>query len=141
MGMALILGAILPLQATVNGRLSRAVSSPVVAAFISFAVGTVALLIYLVVSRQLQIPRQAVQSPWWVWSGGLLGTFFVAGIVMLLPRLGVALAFSLVLSGQMLAAMIFDHIGFLGVSIREISLGRIAGALLLIAGIILIRKF
>ena len=140
--LALALGAILPTQAAINARLAKASGSPVMAALISFAVGTVALLAYLSVNRDLSFGWiQTNQWPWWIWIGGLLGTFFVAGIVILLPKLGVALAFSLVIAGQMFTAIVFDHFGWLGTSIREISFGRIAGAILLIAGVVLIRKF
>jgi len=139
--MSLLIGAILPIQAIINARLSKLVNGPIVAAFISFAVGTIALFLYLLVSRQFHLTEISIrQSPWWIWTGGLLGTFFVAGIVILVPRLGVALAFSLVIAGQMVAALIFDHFGLMGVSIREISWGRIAGAILLVAGVLLIRK-
>ena len=140
--MALLLGAILPLQATINMRLSKLVGGPVVSAFVSFSVGTIGLLLYLVIARQIHlnaIPFR--QTSWWMWIGGLLGAFFVAGIVILLPRLGVALSFSLVIAGQMAIAILFDHFGWMGTTIREISLGKIAGALLLIAGVFLIRKF
>lgn len=140
--MALALGAILPTQAAINARLSKTVGSPIVGAFISFAVGTIALFLYLLSTRQLSLNGASFQqSPWWIWIGGLLGTFFVAGIVILLPRLGVALSFSLVVAGQMTAAIIFDHFGLLGVTVKEISTGKIIGALLLIAGVFLIRKF
>ena len=140
--MALVLGALLPIQAIINARLSRVVSSSIVTAFISFAVGTIALFFYLLLTRQFHL--QAIpfrQSPWWIWIGGLLGTFYVAGIVVLVPRLGVALSFSLVIAGQMMIAMLFDHFGWLGVAVREISFGKIAGAILLIVGVFLIRKF
>ena len=140
--LALALGAVLPIQAAINSRLAKTAGSPVVAAFISFAVGTVVLIAYLAITRNLNFNWiQTQPSPWWIWVGGILGTFFVAGIVILLPKLGVALAFSLVIAGQMITAIIFDHFGWLGTSIREISLGRITGALLLIAGVVLIRKF
>jgi len=139
---ALILGAILPMQAAINSRLAKSINNPVYAAFISFAVGTVALFIYLVITKQFNLQSlHPKQNPWWIWTGGLLGTFFVAGIVMLLPRLGVALAFSLVIAGQMIASLLFDQYGWLGVAIREISLGKIAGVILLIAGVVMIRKF
>src|ERR1700748_962126 len=89
--MALVLGALLPVQATINSRLSQIVSSPIVAAFISFAVGTVALFLYLVLSGSVHWQQISIRhSPWWIWTGGLLGTFFVAGITVLVPRLGVA---------------------------------------------------
>ena len=140
--MALLLGAVLPIQATINARLSKTVSSSIVAAFVSFAVGTIALFVYLLLTRQLHFQEMSFrQSPWWIWTGGLLGTFFVAGIVILLPRLGVALSFSLVVAGQMLAAILLDHFGWLGTTVREISAGKIAGAILLIIGVFLIRKF
>jgi transporter family-2 protein len=139
---ALSLGAILPLQAAINSRLSRAIGSPVYAAFVSFAVGTIALFLYLIATKQFYVQAlQPRQNPWWIWTGGLLGTFFVAGIVILLPKLGVVLAFSLVIAGQMIASMLFDQFGWLGVAVREISLGKIAGVVLLIAGVVMIRRF
>ncbi len=139
--MALALGAILPMQAAINARLAKTAGSSVMAAFISFAVGTIALLIFLIITGQFQFRFISSSSPWWIWTGGLMGTFFVAGIVMLLPRLGVTLSFSLVLAGQMFAAILFDQFGWLGVTVREISPGKIIGAVLLIIGVVLIRKY
>jgi transporter family-2 protein len=139
---ALSLGAILPWQAAINSRLAKSIGSPVYAAFVSFAVGTIALFLYLVLTKQFNLQvLQPKQNPWWIWIGGLLGTFFVAGIVILLPRLGVLLAFSLVIAGQMIASIIFDQFGWLGVAVREISMGKIAGVILLIAGVVMVRKF
>ena len=139
--MALALGAILPMQAAINARLAKTAGSPVMAAFVSFAVGTMALMIFLIIAGQFQFRFVSAQSPWWIWTGGILGTFFVAGIVVLLPRLGVVLSFSLVLAGQMFAAILFDQFGWMGVAVREISAGKIIGAILLIAGVALIRKY
>jgi len=141
MAMAFALGAILPMQAAINSRLAKTAGSPVMSAFISFAIGTLALMIFLIISGQFQFRFISSQSPWWIWTGGILGTFFVAGIVVLLPRLGVALSFSLVLAGQMFAAILFDQFGWMGVAVREISTGKIIGSLLLIIGVILIRKY
>ena len=139
--MALALGAVLPIQAAINARLAKTAGNPVMAAFVSFAVGTIALMLLLILSGQFQFKFVSSQSPWWIWTGGLLGTFFVAGIVILLPRLGVVLSFTLVLAGQMFVAILFDQFGWLGVAIKEISPGKIVGALLLIAGVLLIRKY
>jgi transporter family-2 protein len=141
MAIAFALGAILPMQAAINARLAKTAGSPVMSAFISFAVGTLALMLFLIISGQFQFRFISSQSPWWIWTGGLLGTFFVAGIVVVLPRLGVVLSFSLVLAGQMFAAVLFDQFGWMGVAIREISAGKIVGSILLIIGVILIRKY
>ena len=141
MAMALALGAVLPMQAAINARLAKTAGSPVMAAFISFAVGTLALMLFLIIAGQFQFRFISSQSPWCIWTGGLLGTFFVAGIVVLLPRLGVVLSFSLVLAGQMFAAILFDQFGWMGLAIKEISAGKIIGSILLIIGVILIRKY
>src|ERR1700691_3354479 len=136
--MALISGAILPTQAAINFRLSKNVGGPMVAALVSFAVGTIALLIFLGLTKQLPIRELFAQpSPWWIWIGGLLGTFYVAAIIVVVPRLGVALAFSLVIAGQSITAIILDQFGWLGVSVQPISVGKIIGVLLLIAGVVL----
>lgn len=138
---ALALGAVLPMQAAINSRLAKTAGSPIMSAFVSFAVGTIALMLFLVISGQFKFGYVSSQSPWWIWTGGLLGTFFVAGIVYILPKLGVVLSFSLVLAGQMFVAILFDQFGWLGVAVREISPGKIIGAVLLIIGVVLIRKF
>jgi bacterial/archaeal transporter family-2 protein len=139
--MALALGAVLPIQAAINARLAKTAGNPVMSAFVSFAIGTIALMLFLIITGQFNFRFVSSHSPWWIWTGGLLGTFFVAGIVVLLPRLGVVLSFSLVLAGQMFVAIIFDQFGWLGVAVREISPGKIIGSILLIVGVILIRKY
>ncbi|MDF5208441.1 DMT family transporter, partial [Vibrio parahaemolyticus] len=75
------------------------------------------------------------------WIGGLIGAFFVASTVALVPKLGVAMTFSLVIAGQMIVTLIIDHFGILGVPVREVSIPRIIGMLMIIAGVVLIRRF
>ncbi len=140
--LALVAGAMMPTQAAINNKLAVAVESPVLAAFISFVVGTVALLIYVVASgTPLGNIVSAKEAPPIVWIGGLLGAFFVTAAVVLVPRLGVAMTFSLIIAGQMLVTLVIDHFGLLGVPVKEVSLARIAGILLITAGVVLIRKF
>lgn len=140
--LALVAGAMMPTQAAINNRLAGAVDSPILAAFISFLVGTVGLLAYVVLSG---VPvgniASAKNAPAITWIGGLLGAFFVTSTVVLVPRLGVALTFSLIVAGQMLVTLVIDHFGLLGVPVKEISLARIGGILLIVGGVALIRKF
>ena len=74
--LALAAGVCLPTQAGINSRLNLWTQSPILAAAISFAVGTLALIIYALILR-IPIPSYSNmgQQPWWVWSGGLLGAF------------------------------------------------------------------
>lgn len=140
--MAVIAGFALPTQAAINNKLAVAMQSPVLSALISFTVGTLTLLAYCLVSN---VPLRAVFATKNVsaiaWTGGLLGAYFVTAVILLVPRLGVALTFSLIIAGQMLITLLLDHYGFLGVPVKSINLPRALGALFLIAGVILIRRF
>ncbi len=139
---ALVAGAMIPTQAAVNNRLAIVLESPILSALFSFIVGTLALFLYVVLSGE-SISRLAsvTSAPPIALIGGLLGAFFVTATVVLIPKLGVAMTFSLVIAGQMLFTLIIDHYGLLGVPVREISLARIGGIILVIGGVILIRKF
>lgn len=140
--LALLAGAMMPTQAAINNKMAAFVDSPVLAAFISFFVGTVALFIYIVISgTPLGSLTDAKNAPPIAWVGGLLGAFFVAAAVTLVPRLGVAMTFSLIIAGQMLVTIFLDHFGFLGIEVRPVSWTRIAGILLITGGVVLIRRF
>ncbi len=142
MVLALTAGAMMPTQAATNNRMAIAVGSPVFAAFLSFLVGTVLLLVVTLASGLGSASYAAVtQAPPVAWLGGLFGACFVTAAVLLVPRLGVAMTFSLFVAGQLLMSMIIDHYGLLGVEVKEISLPRVAGIVLITAGVILIRKY
>jgi len=140
--LAVLAGMMMPTQAAVNNKLAGAVGSPVLAAFISFLVGTIALFLYITASG---IPLgnlfSAKDASIVAWTGGLLGAFFVAATVTLVPRLGVALTFSLLIAGQMLVTLVIDHFGLLGVPVKEANLPRLLGVTFITIGVILIRKF
>jgi len=132
----------IPTQAAVNNKMAGFVDNPILSAFISFLVGTAALLAYILISGiSLGNLTSAREAPAIAWVGGLLGAFFVAASVFLVPKLGVAMTFSLIIAGQMLITLVIDHYGLLGVPLREISFLRIAGVILIASGVILIRRF
>ncbi len=139
---ALLAGAMMPTQAATNNKMAAFVDSPILAAFISFLVGTVALFVYVLLSGVSLANLAGVRdAPAIAWAGGLLGAFFVAAAVTLVPRLGVAMTFSLIIAGQMIVTLVIDHFGLLGVPVKEVSLARIGGILLITGGVVLIRKF
>ncbi|MEP6646260.1 MAG: DMT family transporter [Saprospiraceae bacterium] len=139
---ALLAGAMMPTQAAMNNKLAAYLQSPVLSAFFSFAVGLVGLLIYIIVSR---IPLSNLGNfrlaPPVSWIGGLCGAFFVTAVVIVVPRLGIALTFSIIILGQMMITLPIDHFGFLGVPVREINIPRLIGILFVVIGVILIRRY
>jgi transporter family-2 protein len=140
--LALVAGAMMPTQAAINNKLAGYVQSPISAAFISFFIGTVGLSVYLIASgTPIASLWNIKDAPPVAWLGGLLGAFFVTCTVVLVPRIGVAMTFSLIVAGQMLITLVLDHFGFLGVPVKEISLARVFGILLITAGVVIIRRF
>lgn len=138
---ALVSGACLPIQAGVNAALRHHVGRPELAALVSFTVGFLALLAWVVVTRQpWPTAAQASRAPWWVWTGGVIGAFYVTTVVLLTPRLGVAATLAISVAGQMVMAVALDHYGALGVPLRSFSPVRGLGAMLLVAGVVLIRR-
>ena len=140
--LALAAGAMMPTQAATNNKMALVVESPVLSAFISFVIGTVALFVYVLLSgTPLGNLSSVKNAPAIAWVGGLLGAFFVTAAVMLVPRLGVAMTFSLIIAGQMLVTLVIDHFGLLDVPMKEVSFARVAGIVLIAAGVVLIRRY
>ncbi|MEA5140158.1 DMT family transporter [Arcicella rigui] len=140
--LAFLCGVVFPTQAGLNGKMTKLVESPILAAFLSFLTGLITLGIYAVVARiPLKQLTYAQNAPWYVWLAGVLGAFYVSTVVMLIPRLGVAFTFGLIVAGQMAISMVLDHFGLFDLPVKPISLGKIIGAILLIVAVILIRKF
>jgi len=139
--LAIIAGAVLPLQAGLNVQLGKSVHQPIFAAFASFLIGTLGLLVYLIVLKFDfgTIAQTKTVSPV-VWIAGILGAFYVAAVIILAPRLGVALTFVLVVAGQMAVSLLVDHYGLLGLPVKQINWQRLVGVLLLIGGVLMIRR-
>jgi transporter family-2 protein len=140
--LAFAAGAMLPFQAGINAELADWVNSPFRAAFVSFFVGTLVLLVVAaLVFKPLPSWTKLGDAPWWVWIGGALGAFYVAGSIVSAPKLGAATLIALVVAGQALASLAVDHFGWVGFEENPISLGRIGGMLLIAAGVVLVRIF
>ncbi|MFZ5811914.1 MAG: DMT family transporter [Thermodesulfobacteriota bacterium] len=138
--MALTAGILIPVQAGINSLLGRAVGGAEAAAFVSFLVGTLVLGTYvLVFGISLPIGRTLAVSPWWYWTGGAFGAFFVAASVVLVPRLGAGVMMSVIVAGQIAASLALDHFGVLGYPARPMDLMRLAGAALVVVGVFLVR--
>jgi transporter family-2 protein len=132
----------MPTQAAINNKLAVTVESPILSAFISFAVGTAALFLYILATGvPLGNLFSAKNAPLIAWTGGLLGAFFVAATVTLVPKIGVALTFSLIMAGQMLITLVIDHFGLLGVPVKEVNVPRLFGVTLITIGVIMIRRY
>ncbi len=140
--LALVAGAIMPLQAGLSVQLGKSVQQPIFAAFVSFLVGTVVLLIYLILVKFdfSSLTNTKGLSPF-VWTAGILGAFYVTAVIVLAPKLGSALTFSLIVVGQIVVSLIFDHYGLLGMPMKSINWQKILGVSFLITGLFILKRF
>ena len=139
---AVAAGAMLPIQFGVNAQLSQWVGSPIRAAFVSFLAGTIALLIISAfVRKPLPSLARLADVPWWVWIGGLLGAFYVAGSIFTAPKLGAVTLAAAIIFGQTLASVLVDQFGWVGFKEHHASPGRLVGVVLVAGGVVLVRVF
>ncbi|MBK7251753.1 MAG: DMT family transporter [Gammaproteobacteria bacterium] len=139
--MALAAGLGLTVQVGMNAALRQAFGSPVLASLANFLVGTAALVVFVMLERAPLPGRGAAGSvPLWAWFGGLFGAFYVVAATVVGPRLGASMLLALTVLGQLLAALAVDHFGWLGFPQQPLSMARLAGAALLLAGVLLISR-
>jgi len=137
---ALGAGISVAVQQVLNGGLRTALNSPAWAGFISYLGGLLTMIVVLVAMRE-QMPswKLVTATPWWAWSGGILGGVFILLVILLLPSLGAATLLALVVAGQMSAAVIMDHFGAFGLAQHSVSVSRLIGVALIIGGVVLMK--
>jgi transporter family-2 protein len=139
--LSLLAGIAVAIQTGVNSQLRHDTNNPIFTALISFATGTIALIIlYFVFFRQSPAFPQGYNFEWWKFIGGLCGVVYITVVVIAAPRIGAANALGFIVMGQFVAAIIIDNYGWMGMPIKPISLYRISGIALLLAGVYLIQK-
>jgi|SRR5215469_4926871 len=137
--LAFAAGVVLIVQVGVNTTLRNALGEPVVATLVSFLVGSVALVGFLLLTRTAWPARAQWEAiPWWAWLGGILGAFYVVSTIIAGPRLGAAALLALIVLGQLVTALLVDHFGWLGFPQHSVTALRLLGALLLFGGVLLI---
>lgn len=138
---ALVSGIALACQVGVNSELRARMGDPIQAAVASFAIGLVGLLVLAIV-RRAPLPAAAglASGPRWIWSGGLLGAFYIVAAASLAPRLGGAGWLATVIAGQIVTALVLDHFGWLGFEVRPLGTVRVLGAGLLMIGVVMVLK-
>jgi transporter family-2 protein len=139
--LSVLAGASIVVQQALIANLRLALNSSAWAGFMSYFVGLLCMVVLALALRDpLPTANVAARIPWWAWSGGFFGAIFIALATILVPHLGAATFLALLVTGQMLAAVAFDHFGWLGLAQRALDGPRLIGVAMLIGGVILIRR-
>src|SRR5262249_30048281 len=134
-------GVALTLQMAWNARLRTATGSPVFTTMISVFITLVLLILVWASGTTNRGSFPSMRSvPLWGWFGRVCAAYYLVAALIAIPKLGAATVFSLVIAGQMAAAVILDSTGAFQLPQVPISSSRVIGTALLILGVILIQK-
>jgi bacterial/archaeal transporter family-2 protein len=144
--LALLAGAVLPVQGAINGLLRSDIGAPFVVGTVSFAVATLSMAVVLLLTLVLtDAPKPQLGGlatmPWWGWLGALCGATYVTTVFTAIPVIGTAAAVGLTVAGQQIASLFVDRYGWFRLPKREISQLRYTGVALLLAGVAVIQLF
>jgi transporter family-2 protein len=135
-------GMVMSIQAAVNGQLGVVLHSPLHAAFVSFFVGSVTLIVIVGIKERSykNVIEPVMQSaPWWVWIGGVLGGLYVLINVHLVGKIGTGQTVVLALFGQIAGSLLVEQFGLLKSAKSRIVPIQIVGLLVMLGGVILIK--
>ena len=138
----LLVGIGVVIQSGANTQLRHILANPFLAGLISLSVATTTLIVINLVVRTdfTVLALENIQrTRWWMWTGGLMGAFFIMSVVLVAPEIGPTRLFGLIIASQLIFSLVVDHYGWMGFAVQPISLKRIVGVVLLIAGVFLVQ--
>ncbi|MBC3247077.1 DMT family transporter [Pseudomonas fluorescens] len=135
--LAVCAGLGITLQTTLNGQLAKGVGGDsVAAALFSFTAGAVCLGVFSLMRGGIVASLAAIPAqPWWSLLGGLLGAGALLSYVVLAPKIGLSALLGLAIAGQIFSSLVIDHFGLMGASERPVSLVKLAGSMVMLAGL------
>lgn len=140
LAMAVVVGLVTAYQPGINARLADHTPSKLYGGVANFATGLVAMV---VVTAAYRVGMPSVErlgaAPWWAWTGGLCGAFFVTMSLALVPVMGTGNYLVGMIAGQLIGSIVIDHFGHMGLPVQEFSWGRGVGIVLVMAGVCCIK--
>lgn len=140
--LAMAAGTLDAVQAGASAQLTKGLGQPWWAAIVGTLITLVVLAVATAVTGQpLPSPRAVAAVPWWAWLGGICGAFFVLSMLLCTGPLGAGLYIGLTVSCALVASVVVDHFGWIGLDVHPAGIGRITGAVFMLLGVALIAAF
>jgi len=140
---AVLAGMLMAMQTAINGYLGTVLQSPVHAAFISFSIGVLCLILVNLVTRarlaNLKLALQQGPRYWWIWFGGVIGALYVLCSSWLVPLIGTGQVVVLALFGQLVFSALVEHFGLFGSQVTRLSRAKIIGLISMFIGVLIVK--
>jgi bacterial/archaeal transporter family-2 protein len=139
---ALVAGAAITVQAGSNSQLKQSLGNPIGALVVNYVLALMTIVLVAVIAR-VSIPaaHKITSTPWWAWTGGLLGILYGLAVVFLASQMGAATLIAAVVTGQLVFSVVVDNFGWIGFEIHHASPLRILGCVLMVTGLAFIARF
>ena len=129
----------IPVFAAFNSALGKQLGGAVAATTVSFAIGLVIALVLLAVTGLPERHTISFEAPL-IWFGAVFIIFYGVSVTFAAPRIGLGNAIFFVLLGQIVAAAVIDHFGWLGAIQTAMTPKRAIGIAVMALGLYLARK-
>lgn len=130
----LVIGFVLTLHLAMNAQVGVIVKNPRMGNALFWTIGAITAIIIGLTGWDPGFFSQLKAVPFWLLTAGIMGGALVFGIAWTMPRLGAGTAFVLLIAGQVISGMVFSHYGLLGSPVEPVSMIKIMGVILLVAG-------
>ena len=132
-------GALQAIGVTMNAALNHDIVNPWLAALVSF-LPIVFVFMTMIAVRPLPMPtvKDVATLPWWAPFGGIAGAVAVFGGLLFVAKVGAGPFNGLLITANLLTSLAIDHFGWLSMPVHRAGKARLAGAALMVAGIVLI---
>lgn len=138
-GLALLMGALISIYLPMITQTAKILGSGPMANVPFFAVALISSIVIAVVSGSRVEQFQKIGSlPIWLLTAGVMSAGMIIGSSFLIPKIGIGAFFVLLVSGQVLAGLAFGYFGLFGVPASALTVGKVLGAILVIAGVYLV---
>lgn len=128
-------------QQVLVANLRTAIGSASWAVLISYIGGTLTMAAIVAAMREPWISAAGIaKSSLPSWAAGAFGVLYIMLAIALIPKLGAATVIALLVAGQLIASLVFDHFGLFGLPRQPADIYRVLGAVMLLGGVVLIRS-
>ena len=131
--LAIIGGAAVTLQGQFMGLMDQRMGTRE-SVFITYGSGGILVIAMMLASRWGNMSAWH-GVPWYAFSTGVLGLIIVGIIGYVVPRLGLATGFTVLVASQFVVAAVIDHLGLFGAALRPLDATRLLGLGLLLVGV------
>jgi transporter family-2 protein len=133
-----LIGIVLAVHLSMNAQVGLILKNPKMGNALFWCIGGVTALLIGFSNWDVDVFQRLKEVPVWLLTAGVIGAALVFGIAWIIPQIGAAPAFVLMVAGQVVAGLVVSHFGLLGAPVEPITLTKVIGVLLLVAGVSLV---